>query len=355
MLTTGLLLLPLPGVVVAQAGQTLEVEVKVTVDRVLRTDVIGVPPDEAGMVDVTGHVVTVSYVTRVVVPSWLATGEALDMPERWDGFVGITGVLEDAFHGVALVLGARTLEDWLGVEDLTVNADVDDTTVVDLNVELTEVDTGVDSIGIDAGVDEVTPNELEAAKDPDPADPDSVLVSVDAGVDLAGIDVVKLELAGVGVTDVAVELKLREDPGKDEAELDPIPNPDDGIGSMDPEGSAFVLVLVLALQELALTVPYVEELGGQMVVENGIVENCTTSDRDCSGVCTGVDTDTDTGVVFDCACDSGSGVHVEVNTGVGVGVETDPEASETDEAGQSVTVGSQLVTVTLSVAYSVDS
>ena len=289
------------------------------------------------------------------------TGKALDVPGRWDGLVGITGLLEDAFHGSALMLDTRTLEDWLGIEDLMVNAGVDDKAGVDLSIELTEVDTGVGSIGVDAGVDKVTSNELEAAKDPDPADPSSVLVSVDAGVDLAGIDVVKLELTGVDAIDVAVELKLHDDPGKDEAELDPIPNTDDGMGSMDPDGSALVLVLLLALQEFAPTAPYVEDSGGQMVVENGIVEYCTTSDCDCgcsgvAGVCSGVDSgvDTDTGVVFDCACDSGSGVHVEVNR-VEVGDETDPGASETDEAGQSVTVSSQLVTVTLSVAYSVDS
>lgn len=45
----------------------VDVDVNVMVDTVLKTEVVDVPPET--VVDVTGQVVTVSYVTNVAVPS----------------------------------------------------------------------------------------------------------------------------------------------------------------------------------------------------------------------------------------------------------------------------------------------
>lgn len=45
----------------------LDVDVNVMVDTVLKTEVIGVPPET--VIDVTGQVVTVSWMTNVVLPS----------------------------------------------------------------------------------------------------------------------------------------------------------------------------------------------------------------------------------------------------------------------------------------------
>lgn len=51
----------------SHAVQTVDVDVRVNVETVLNTDDTELPPDE--YVEVTGQVVTVSYVTNVVVPS----------------------------------------------------------------------------------------------------------------------------------------------------------------------------------------------------------------------------------------------------------------------------------------------
>lgn len=51
----------------SHAVQTVDVDVRVSVETVLNTEVTELPPDE--YVDVIGQVVTVSYVTNVVVPS----------------------------------------------------------------------------------------------------------------------------------------------------------------------------------------------------------------------------------------------------------------------------------------------